>query len=161
MNDINIIKKLILECFKYFDFQDKLYVLEKSYWLDLEFLKKWVDNNCMIKYKKSICFSSFHLAKNQLLQTQEIIQTQTIQLRGGGVLNGDFISLNYEDLILTYLKKIGNQEDSLANITNYLKQYIISISSTGVSDILKTLSSKIYKSCNKEANDNNHKYKLV
>lgn len=59
ISNTDIIKNLILEAFNDFDFQYNLYTLKKFYWLDLQFLERWVANSYRIKYKKSMCSSYF------------------------------------------------------------------------------------------------------
>lgn len=109
---------------------------------------------------KNLC-AHLILAKSQLLVSNEIIETNTIEREKVSQLIGDFVSLNYEKLILNYLNSIPNKEDTLNNITNSLKAHTISIEESGVTDLLTQLKNKIYKSNNSAISHSEHRYKII
>lgn len=133
-NIISHIENLILDYLENFDFNYKLYSLRNCYWIDYEMLEYNVANNYLIKFNKSMS-NYFYDAIDNLIEKNCIKQTNTIQLKFG-ILDGKFIRLNYEVLILDYLM---NKSDTLEGITNYLLIKNKGICSVGIERILEDL----------------------
>lgn len=134
-NEIINIENLILDYLQKFDFSYKLYSLRKSYWIDYEMLEYNVANNYLIKFNHSMFCNYFYDAIDNLIKKNLIQKTNQIQLNCG-VLDGKFISLNYEFLILNYLT---NKNENLENITNHLLVVHKGICPAGIRAILEKL----------------------